>query len=167
MEDRNNENDISMIDLNNSIFISNKGSPSEIRNRCRDLVRLNNEPKYKDYIDNLLKESNNNYIKANLKDQFFCQKFKEVNEYAKNIKALKQKISLKEYLEIKKYAISKGGFLTSENRKVFYKKIYLLNHSNTYKMLYIDYKSVINKNWDFDEVDIFSEKRIYDNLADT
>ena len=143
MEDRNNENDISMIDLNNSIFISNKGSPSEIRNRCRDLVRLNNEPKYKDYIDNLLKESNDNYIKANLKDQFFCQKFKEVNEYAKNIKALKQKISLKEYLEIKKYA------------------------SNTYKMLYIDYKSVINKNWDFDEVDIFSEKRIYDNLADT
>ena len=167
MEDRNNENDISMIDLNNSIFISNKGSPSEIRNRCRDLVRLNNEPKYKDYIDNLLKESNDNYIKANIKDQSFCLKFKEVNEYAKNIKALKQKISLKEYLEIKKYAISKGGFLTSENRKVFYKKIYLLNHSNTYKMLYIDYKSVINKNWDFDEVDIFSEKRIYDNLADT
>ena len=48
-----------------------------------------------------------------------------------------------------------------------YKKIYLLNHTNTYKMLYIDLKSIINRNWDFHKTDIFSEKRIYDEVANS
>ena len=34
-------------------------------------------------------------------------------------------------------------------------------------MLYIDYKAVINRNWDFHKTDIFSEKRIYDGVANS
>ena len=34
-------------------------------------------------------------------------------------------------------------------------------------MLYIDYDSIINRNWDFHKTDIFSEKRIYDDIAPT
>ena len=78
-----------------------------------------------------------------------------------------KKIKIKDFIKIKNFAISKGGFLTSENRKVMYKKIYLLNHTNTYKMLYIDLKSIINRNWDFHKTDIFSEKRIYDEVANS
>ena len=63
-------------------------------------------------------------------------------------------------------AISKGGFLTYDVRKILYKKIYLLNNSNVFNMLYIDYDSIINKWWDFDKTDIFSEKRIYEDIRE-
>ena len=161
------ESDVSSImDLNNSIFIDSKESPEAIREKCRELVRLPNEPKYRDFIDKILKESNNNFIIKNSKDKFFCEKLREVNEYVETLKTIR-KISIKDFIKIKEFAISKGGFLTSENRKVLYKKIYLLNHKNTYKMLYIDYKAIINKNWDFHKTDIFSEKRIYDEVSTT
>ena len=67
MEDSNgtnlqiNDNDESQFDLNNSIFIDNKENPEVIRNKCRELVRLPNEPKYRDFIENLLKESNQKF----------------------------------------------------------------------------------------------------------
>ena len=155
-----NENDISVMDLNNSVFIDNKDSPENIRNKCRELVKFPNEPKYKDFIDNIFKESNNKFITQNKDDKHFCEKYREINEYVETLKMTK-KIKIKDFIKIKNFAISKGGFLSSEIRKVMYKKIYLLNHSNTYKMLYIDYNSIIDRNWDFHKTDIFSEKRIY------
>ena len=172
MEDSNgtnlqiNDNDESQFDLNNSIFIDNKENPEVIRNKCRELVRLPNEPKYRDFIENLFKESNQKFIIQNKDDKFFCEKLREINDYVETLKMTK-KIKIKDFIKIKNFAISKGGFLTSENRKVMYKKIYLLNHSNTYKMLYIDLKSIINRNWDFHKTDIFSEKRIYDEVANS
>ena len=167
MEDGINENDASsIIDLNSSVFMDNKESPETIRNRCRELVRFPNEPKYKDYIENLFKKSNDEFIQQNAKDKFFCEKLREINEYSEILKMTK-KIKIKDFIKIKELAVSKGGFLTSKNRKVIYKKIYLLNHSNTYKMLYIDYDSIIDKNWDFHKTDIFSEKRIYSDIANS
>ena len=162
------ENDLStsIMDLNNSVFIDKKGSPAAIREKCRELVSFPNEPKYRDFIENLLKESNNNFIIKNKEDQFFCEKLREINDYVETLKTI-PKITIKDFIKIKQFAISKGGFLTSENRKVMYKKIYLLNHKNTYKMLYIDYKAIINYNWDFHGSDIFTEKRIYDEVAST
>ena len=162
------KNDLStsIMDLNNSVFIDKKGSPAEIREKCRELVSFPNEPKYRDFIENLLKESNNNFIIKNREDKFFCEKLREINDYVETLKTI-PKITIKDFIKIKQFAISKGGFLTSENRKVMYKKIYLLNHKNTYKMLYIDYKSIINYNWDFHGSDIFTEKRIYDEVAST
>ena len=159
-----NENDTSVMDLNNSVFIDNKEPPENIRDKCRDLVRLQNEPKYRDFIENIFKESNQKFITQNKENKFFCEKFREINEYVETLKMTK-KIKIKDFIKIKELAISKGGFLTSDNRKVMYKKIYLLNHKNTYKMLYIDYNSIIDKNWDFQGCDIFSEKRINDEVA--
>ena len=173
MEDSNSstihtQNDLStsIMDLNNSIFIDKKGTPEVIRAKCRELVSFPNEPKYSDFIENLLKESNNNFIIKNKDDKFFCEKLREINEFVETLKTT-PKISIKDFIKIKQYAISKGGFLTSDIRKVIYKKIYLLNHKNTYKMLYIDYQAIINKNWDFQGTDIFSEKRIYDQVSST
>ena len=160
------DNDMSVMDLNASVLINPNYSPEEIRNKCRELVRFPNEPKYGKFIEQLLKDSNSKYITEHKDDKFFCEKLREVNEYAQNLKMVK-KIKIKDFVKIKEFAIRNGGFLTSDNRKIFYKKIYLLNHSNTYKMLFIDYDSIINKNWDFHKTDIFSEKRIYDDVAPT
>lgn len=160
-----NENDEStFIDLNSSVFIDSKLSPEDIRKKCREYVKLPNQSKYKDFIEKLFKESNEKFININSKDKMFCEKYREINEYVAEIKSI-PKITIKDFIKIKEYAISKGGFLTSNNRKVLYKKIYLLNHNNTYKMLYIDYKAVIDRNWDFHKTDIFSEKKIYDEMA--
>ena len=161
-----NENDMSVIDLNCSVFINNKDSPKSLKDKCRELVMLPNEPKYRNYIDNIFKKSDNLYIDNHRNDNFFCQKYQELNEFVQSLK-LVPKITIENFNKIKKYAISKGGFLSSENRKILYKKIYLLNHSNTYKMLYIDYKAIIDKNWDFHGLDIFSEKKIYDDIEST
>jgi len=46
-----NENDMSVIDLNCSVFINNKDSPKSLKDKCRELVMLPNEPKYRNYID--------------------------------------------------------------------------------------------------------------------
>ena len=161
-----NENDMSVMDLNASVFKNAHESPEELRNKCINLVKLPNEAKYGKFINQLLKDSNIKYINEHKDDKFFCEKLREVNEYVQLLKMTK-KIKIKDFIKIKEYAISKGGFLTSENRKVLYKKIYLLNHSETYKMLFIDYNSIINKCWDFHQTDIFSEKRIYDDLSST
>jgi hypothetical protein len=161
-----NENDMSVMDLNASVFINAHDSPEELRNKCINLVKLPNEAKYGKFINQLLKDSNIKYINEHKDDKFFCEKLREVNEYVQLLK-MSKKIKIKDFIKIKEFAISKGGFLTSENRKVLYKKIYLLNHSNTYKMLFIDYNSIINKCWDFHQTDIFSEKRIYDDLSST
>ena len=154
-----NENDEStFIDLNSSVFIDSKLSPKDIRKKIREYVKLPNQSKYKDFIEKLFKESNEKFININSKDKMFCEKYREINEYVEEIKSIPI-ITIKDFIKIKEYAISKGGFLTSNNRKVLYKKIYLLNHNNTYKMLYIDYKAVIDRNWDFHKTDIFSEKK--------
>ena len=162
------ENDISMstIDLNNSTFISNEDSPLQIKQKCFDLVRFLNQRKYCDYIERIFKENNNRFITKNKDDKYFCEKLREIKEYTQEIRFLK-KIKISDFKKIRDLAISKGGFLTYDVRKILYKKIYLLNHSNVFNMLYIDYNAIINKTWDFEKIDIFFEKRIYDELSPT
>ena len=162
------ESDISLstIDLNNSSFISKQDSPMQIKQKCFELVRFLNQPKYCDYIERIFKENNNRFITKNKDDKNFCEKLREIKEYAKEIRFLKI-IKISDFKKIRDLALSKGGFLTYDVRKILYKKIYLLNHSNVFNMLYIDYNAIINKRWDFDKIDIFSEKRIYDELSPT
>ena len=161
------ESDLSLstIDLSNSTFFNGQESPAKIREKCFELVHLPYEPKYGNYIEEIFKEHNDKLIIKYKDDLKFCEKLREIKEYAQSIKYVK-KIKISDFKKIKEFAISKGGFLTSDVRKILYKKIYLLNHLNTFKMLYIDYNAIINKNWDFDKVDIFSEKRIYDDIAE-
>ena len=164
------ENDLSMsmstIDLNNSVFINNKESRETVKKKCYELISLPNEPKYRNYVENIFKENNDKYIIKNSKDKFFCEKLREIKEYAQSLKFI-PKIKIADFKKIRQLAISKGGFLTYDVRKILYKKIYLINHQNMFKMVYIDYKAIINRNWDFDKIDIFSEKRIYDNYKET
>ena len=162
------ESDISLstIDLNNSSFISKQDSPMQIKQKCLELVRFLNQPKYCEYIERIFKENNNRFITKNKDDKNFCEKLREIKEYAKEIRFLKI-IKISDFKKIRDLALSKGGFLTYDVRKILYKKIYLLNHSNVFNMLYIDYNAIINETWDFDKVDIFSEKTIYDELSPT
>ena len=162
------ESDISLstIDLNNSSFISKQDSPMQIKQKCFELVRFLNQRKYCDYIERIFKENNNRFITKNKDDKNFCEKLREIKEYTQEIRFLK-KIKISDFKKIRDLALSKGGFLTYDVRKILYKKIYLLNHSNVFNMLYIDYNAIINKTWDFDKIDIFSEKRIYDELSPT
>ena len=164
------ENDLSMtmstIDLNNSVFINGKDSPENIKQFCIDLVSLPNESKYSNYIESLFKANNDKLIIANSTDKFFCEKLREIKEYSQTLRFVR-KIKISDFKKIRSLAISKGGFLTYDVRKILYKKIYLLNRQNAFKMVYIDYKAIINRNWDFDKIDIFSEKRIYDDYKET
>ena len=159
-----NESDISTIDLGSSMFINNTDSPEDLLNKCRDLVSFPNEYKYRHIVENFLKKSDNKFIENNKNDKIFNEKLNELNDYVKILKKT-LKIKTEDFTKIRNFAISKGGFITSEIRRDLYKKIYLLNHLSTYKMLYIDYNAIINKNWDCDKVDIFSEKRIYEDIT--
>ena len=160
------ESDISLstIDLSNSVFISEQDSPKKIKELCYDLVRLPYEPKYSDYIEKIFKEYNNKFIIKNKDDKIFCEKLREVKEYAQNLRFIK-KIKISDFKKMREFAISKGGFLTHDVRKILYKKAYLLNHSNVFNMLYIDYDCLINRQWDYDKIDLFSQKRIYEDIA--
>ena len=77
------ESDISLstIDLNNSSFISKQDSPMQIKQKCLELVRFLNQPKYCDYIERIFKENNNRYITKNKEDKNFCEKLREIKEY--------------------------------------------------------------------------------------
>ena len=160
------ESDISLstIDLSNSVFISEQDSPKKIKELCYDLVRLPYEPKYSDYIEKIFKEYNNKIIIKNTNDKIFCEKLREIKEYAQNLRFFK-KIKISDFKKMREFAISKGGFLTHDVRKILYKKAYLLNHSNVFNMLYIDYDCLINRQWDYDKIDLFSQKRIYEDIA--
>ncbi len=161
------ESDISMstIDLNNSAFINDNYPPDKLREKCLELVNLPYQPKYCDYVERIFKENNDKFIRKNAKDESFCEKLREVKEYAQGIRYIK-KIKISDFKKIREMAISKGGFLTYDVRKILYKKIYLLNNHNVFNMLYIDYDSIINTLWDFDKTDIFSEKRIYEDIRE-
>jgi hypothetical protein len=156
---------MSTIDLNNSAFINDNYPPDKLREKCLELVNLPYQPKYCDYVERIFKENNDKFIRKNAKDEFFCEKLREVKEYAQGIRYTK-KIKISDFKKIREMAISKGGFLTYDVRKILYKKIYLLNNNNVFNMLYIDYDSIVNKLWDFDKTDIFSEKRIYEDIRE-
>lgn len=80
------------------------------------LIKKENE-----YIVNLRKELGNYYVD---------NKIKKMNQILANIEYKKEShlLSSKEYEEIKKIAISKGGFLKNSYRREFYKLVFNLNH---------------------------------------
>ena len=156
---------MSTIDIDNSNFMNGENSPRKIKELCYELVKLPNEAKYRNYVEKIFKENNDKFIIKNKDDKYFCEKLREVKEYAQGIRLIR-KIKISDFKKIREFAISKGGFLTYDVRKILYKKIYLLNHLNMFNMLYIDYTAIIDQNWDFDKIDIFSQKRIYDEIAE-
>lgn len=133
---------------------------------CDELTKFPYENIYGSFIEVFFQKCDEEYMNSNKNKKFFCNKKLELNKFTEKLKTTKQ-ISIKEYNYIKELSISKGGFLTSENRRILYKKIYLLNNLNTDKMLYIDHEAQIDKNWDYECIDILSEKKIYADFAES
>ena len=165
MEDSINFN-INESDISTDFSNKDSSNVSYLLKKCIELLSFPNEPQYSDVVENLFKESNELFIKKYNDDENFNAKKSNLEKYIDTIKK-KKKIEIKDFKKIQEFAISKGGFITSDNRKCLYKKIYLLNHSNIIKMLYIDYNARTDRNWDFDKLDIFSEKRICDDVMNS
>ena len=166
MENSNEKNKINEPKQKSSINITKDSTDNEIRLKCKEIVSLPNQKAWGNLIENYLKECDKNFLKNNENDKFIKNKIDELHKFV-DILSKKKIITIKDYGYIKELSLSKGGFLTSENRRILYKKIYLLNHRNSDKMLYVDYEANIDKNWDFEGIDIFSEKRIYKDLMDS
>ena len=165
MEDSINFN-INESDISTDFSNKDSSNVSYLLKKCIELLSFPNEPQYSDVVENLFKESNELFIKKYNDDENFNAKKSNLEKYIDTIKK-KKKIEIKDFKKIQEFAISKGGFITSDIRKCLYKKIYLLNHSNIIKMLYIDYNARTDRNWDFDKLDIFSEKRICDDVMNS
>ena len=92
----------------------------------------------KDFIQSYLDSCDKNYINNLMKnDNLIEKKIEEMDLFIEKIKD-KNLISIDEYNQIKKYSISKGGFLTNKNRKILYSKIYNITQDNYSDYIYID-----------------------------
>ena len=92
----------------------------------------------KDFIQSYLDSCDKNYINDLMKnDNLIEKKIEEMDLFIEKIKD-KNLISIDEYNQIKKYSISKGGFLTNKNRKILYSKIYNITQDNYSDYIYID-----------------------------
>ena len=92
----------------------------------------------KDFIQSYLDSCDKDYINGLMKnDNLIDKKIKEIDLFIEKIKD-KPLISIEEYNQIKKYSISKGGFLTNKNRKILYSKIYNITKDNSTDYIYID-----------------------------
>ena len=92
----------------------------------------------KDFIQSYLDSCDKNYINNLMKnDNLIEKKIEEMDLFIEKIKD-KNLISIDEYNQIKKYSISKGGFLTNKNRKILYTKIYNITQDNYSDYIYID-----------------------------
>ena len=166
MENSNGKNKINESKQKSNINITKNSTLKEIRLKCKEIVNLPHQKVYSSLIENYLEKCDKKFLQENENDKIIITKKDELHNFVEKL-SKKKLITIKDYEHIKEFSLSKGGFLTSENRRILYKKIYLLNHFNSDKMLYVDYEAHIDKNWDFEGIDIFSEKRIYDDLMDS
>jgi hypothetical protein len=87
----------------------------------------------KNLMYNYLLEKENEYIinlRQEMGNSFVDNKIAKMNQILANIEKKKERheLSSKEYEEIRKIAISKGGFLKNFYRREFYKLVFKLNH---------------------------------------
>lgn len=97
-----------------------------------------NKINLQDFIQSYLDSCDKNYINDLLKNDLLIEKkIEEMDLFIEKIKD-KPLISIEEYNQIKKYSISKGGFLTNKNRKILYTKIYNITQDNYSDYIYLD-----------------------------
>ena len=91
-----------------------------------------------DYIQSYLDSCDKKYINNILKnDSFIEKKIIELESFIEKIKD-KPLITIEEYDQILNYSITKGGFITTKNRKILYSKIYNITDENCLDYIYID-----------------------------
>ena len=82
------------------------------------------EEETEEFISNMLSEEDHKSLLEQSKEKLqLMKKFKESILYKDNI-------SIDDFEMIKSFAVSKGGFITSDFRKILYKKIYCINNEN-------------------------------------
>ena len=97
-----------------------------------------NKMNLQEFIQSYLDSCDKNYINDLLKNDLLIEKkIEEMDLFIEKIKD-KPLISIEEYNQIKKYSISKGGFLTNKNRKILYTKIYNITQDNYSDYIYLD-----------------------------
>ena len=97
-----------------------------------------NKMNLQEFIQSYLDSCDKNYINDLLKNDLLIEKkIEEMDLFIEKIKD-KPLISIEEYNQIKKYSISKGGFLTNKNRKILYTKIYNITQDNYSNYIYLD-----------------------------
>ena len=96
-----------------------------------------------EYINNYLAEEDSLMFKTGWNKETSA-KLDELYKFSSQI-SKKEIISFDELTTIRKYAVSKGGFLTSGIRKIFYQKFYGINDNNKSTMVYINEDEETNK----------------------
>jgi hypothetical protein len=83
------------------------------------------------------------YINENSLNTEWLAKYKELNKFKDKLCRNDDVIKPEDFTVFKGYAISKGGFLTNELRKEFWKKIFCIDHidNKKYELVYINERS--------------------------
>lgn len=94
------------------------------------------EEETEEFISNMLSEEDHKSLLEQSKEKLqLMKKFKESILYKDNI-------SIDDFEMIKSFAVSKGGFITSDFRKILYKKIYCINNENKDDYAYVDKEKI-------------------------
>ena len=116
------------------------------------------------YFNEYLKTCDEQYLyylknNKNNKIEEIENKIKNLNKFINSIKN-KNLISIEDYENIQKFSISKGGFLSNENRKILYLKIYNIQDDNLNEMLYVSPEKKIDRFYNKDKfkLNIFNKK---------
>ena len=125
---------------------------------------MNEESNIENYFNEYLKICDEQYLyylknNKNNKIEEIEDKIKNLNKFINSIKN-KNLISIEDYENIQKFSISKGGFLSNENRKILYLKIYNIQDDNLNEMLYVSPEKKIDRFYNKDKfkLNIFNKK---------
>jgi hypothetical protein len=94
-------------------------------------------------IDEFFEYEERKYVEESMNDPVWCGKFKGLTKFKNKLSENSEIIKLDDFYKIRKYSISKGGFLTNELRKEFYKRIFSIDYMNMdkYELVYINEES--------------------------
>ena len=125
---------------------------------------MNEDINIENYFNEYLKTCDEQYLyylknNKNNKIEEIEDKIKNLNKFINSIKN-KNLISIEDYENIQKFSISKGGFLSNENRKILYLKIYNIQDDNLNEMLYVSPEKKIDRFYNKDKfkLNIFNKK---------
>ena len=125
---------------------------------------MNEDINIENYFNEYLKICDEQYLyylknNKNNKIEEIENKIKNLNKFINSIKN-KNLISIEDYENIQKFSISKGGFLSNENRKILYLKIYNIQDDNLNEMLYVSPEKKVDRFYNKDKfkLNIFNKK---------
>ena len=124
---------------------------------------MNEELNIENYFNEYLKTCDEQYLyflKTKYKIEEIEDKIKNLNKFINSIKN-KNLISIKDYEIIQEFSVSKGGFLSNENRKILYLKIYNIQEDKLNEMLYVSPEKQIDRfhNIDRFKLNVFNKKK--------